>query len=135
MIAKFFREKKQASALAYAHPMVVIIMLDMLLFIENHNKRAEITSFIRSPELEKKLGAVSSTHREARAFDLHCNSWDANFMKEFKTYFANKYQGFGAISSKTHKEKLIYVHNNGNGKHCHVQLTRNFATPNSWIYL
>jgi hypothetical protein len=130
---KYFKNPKHATHLMHLHPMVVLVMVDMILFIQANGYTPLVTSVIRTPDESKRLGAVSATHEGARAFDLRCNDWNESFKKEFQTYFKNKYKGHGAISSTTKEERLVYIHGTGDNEHVHVQLNQSYGNPLAWM--
>jgi hypothetical protein len=130
---KHFKNPKHATHLLYIHPMVVFIMADMIMYIASNGYTPMVTSVIRSPHEDRKLGAQSTTHQGGRSFDLRCNDWSDSFKKEFQTYFVNKYKGHGAISAKSGQENLIYIHGNGDNEHVHVQLNQTYGDPLAWM--
>lgn len=131
-VINFFKQSKDSKGILQVHPMTALVLIDMLLFINTNGQKAEVTSFIRDPHHNRLVGAKSETHVDGRAFDLHCKTWPAEFLKEFVTYFSHKYKGHGAISSSTGEEKLIVVHGEGENLHCHVQLSLIYNVPDCW---
>jgi hypothetical protein len=131
----YFKNPKHAQHMLRMHPMTLFIMMDMLLFISSNGHEAIVTSMIRTPHEDRKLGAKHDTHQTARSVDIRCNDWSSDFKKEFETYFENKYKGYGAISSKTGKENLVEIHGKGENEHVHVQLSREYEVKNAWLLI
>lgn len=134
-VVDYFKHKGHEKGLFYVHPFAAFMLMDMLIFINTHGQKAEVTSFIRDPHENRRVGARSTSHVDGRSFDLHCKSWPSDFLKEFKTHFEKKYKGHGAISGSTGKEALIVAHGKGENFHCHIQLSREYSSPDCWKYL
>ena len=107
-----------------------MIMFDMLVYCENRGYDFIVTSTVSTIAEDKKLGRVSRTHRESRAWDVSTigAGWDGVFIKNFITHFSKKYADYAAINTKGEK-RLIVNHNSGNGPHLHIQLHSRYATP------
>lgn len=129
---KHFKNPKDATHLMHLHPMVVLIMVDMILYVSANGYNPVITSVIRTPDQNRRVGSVSDTHVTGRSFDVRCKDWDNNFKKEFKTYFENKYKGHGAIGQDG-TEKLVVIHGEGDNNHCHIQVARVYGDPMVWM--
>jgi hypothetical protein len=130
---KYFKNPKHASHLMYVHPMTALILMDMILYISASGYNPMVTSFIRTPHDDRKVGATSDTHQGGRAFDLRCKDWSEEFKKEFQIFFENKYKGHGAVSAKTGTENLVYIHGIGDNEHVHVQLSKIYGDPLAWM--
>jgi hypothetical protein len=129
----YFKNPKHAQHMLRMHPMTLFIMMDMLLYISASGHEAIVTSMIRTPHEDRKLGAKSTVHQGGRAFDLRSKDWTTEFEKEFETHFENKYKGYGAISIKTLTENLVEVHGEGENRHAHIQLAPTYGDPLAWM--
>jgi hypothetical protein len=129
---KHFKNPKDATHLMHLHPMVVLIMVDMILFVSSNGYTPMITSVIRTPDQNKRVGSTSDVHTTGRGVDLRCKDWSEDFKKEFKTYFENKYKGHGATGHDG-KEKLVVIHGEGENIHCHIQVARVYGDPMVWM--
>lgn len=103
------------------------ILNDMAEWAKAHGLPLVVTASVSSPEEDHKLCRISSTHREARAFDLSIHGWLRVAIHEFVAHFEAKYLHVAALSPKTLAPALIVVHDNGHGEHMHVQLAKVFA--------
>jgi hypothetical protein len=134
MACKYFKDHKSSHSLLYMHPMAIMVMMDMLLYIVANGETAMITSAIRTPHQDRVLQAQSETHQGARAWDLHANSWSKEFRKQFFDHFTLKYKGHGA-TNKAGEEVLIVFHGVGDNFHAHIQLSRLYTIPDAWLHL
>jgi hypothetical protein len=131
---EYFKNPKDAIHILHMHPMAVLIMMDMLIYIAANGEQARVTSAIRTPHQDRMAKAQSSTHQGARAFDLHANSWNIKFVDEFVKHFTEKYRGYGA-TNPFGEERLIVMHGEGDNFHAHVQLSRHYTIPDAWLHL
>lgn len=108
--------------LLFISPWLMLVLADMSLYCHVNCLPFKITSLIRSEEQELAVKARSRTHKEGRAADISLDNWTQEQAKGFEVYFSRKYEDFAAISKTTQEPRLIYIHNNGHGKHAHVQV-------------
>lgn len=102
-----------------------MILDDMAFWITHVKKLKFVITDLLSEELEdKKLSRVSKSHQEGRAADIRVRDWPLSIRKEFEDYFELKYKKWAAISASTNKRNLIVIHDNGNGIHCHIQVSK-----------
>ena len=101
-----------------------VIAEDMGRFFVLNNYRLIITDIISNEAEDKALGRVSASHREGRAYDFRTWNLPEEFLARVEKEFETRYKNWAAISSKTGKPELIVYHDNGNGKHGHVQIRR-----------
>jgi hypothetical protein len=134
-LVDYFKDKKHAMGTLYVHPFAAFMLMDMLMFISAAGQKAEVTSFIRDPSENRSVGAKGTSHVDGRSWDLHCKSWTKTFRKEFETHFERKYKGQGAISGRTGLEDLVVMHGKDENFHCHVQLSREYSSPDCWRFL
>jgi hypothetical protein len=132
-VLECFKFQNQSHHLLHIHPMVALVAFDMIVFIMANGYNPLITSMIRTPHENKKVGGKSSTHETGRAFDLRCKDWSRDFISEFTAYFTRKYKGHGAVSATDGQEKLIVIHGEGENIHIHVQLNNNYGDPVAWL--
>jgi hypothetical protein len=127
-----FKNPKDAQGLLYCHPMLLLIVADMMLYISASGYSPVVTSLIRTPHEDRLLGAVGTAHQEGRGADIRCNDWSKEFKLQFESHFEAKYKGYGAISSKTGKENMIEIHGEGDSEHVHIQLKKDYQISNAW---
>lgn len=108
--------------LLFISPWLAIILMDISLFAYDRGLPFKLTSIIRTAEQDRILGASSKTHQQGRAFDFSIVEWSVSEINDLISYLNKKYKGYGAISAKDGKERLIIVHDIGNGEHAHVQV-------------
>lgn len=92
-----------------------------------------ITSLIRSPEYDKKLGSKSKTHQDGRAFDFSIKSkhgWTYETIQHLINLVNENFKDIGAINLAGESRPII-IHKNldGSGDHSHVQVRRNVLLP------
>lgn len=108
------------------HPVALSIMEEMILWIEKRGYEPCITDTVSTALEDKVLERVSTTHLEARAWDIRCVDWKEVDCKDFEKYFNKKYIHVGALSLSDKKPKFIVRHK-GTAIHMHCQLNRSFA--------
>lgn len=86
-----------------------------------------ITSSVSTYGEDMFLRRVSASHREARAFDISIKGWSENDIKQFENNMTIAYRKYAAVSGSTGLPALVVVHDNGNGRHIHVQLHKRYA--------
>lgn len=118
----------------YCHPMLLLILADMTMYIAASGYNPVITSLIRNPDQNRKVGSVSDTHTTGRSIDFRAKDWDEIFIKDFTNHFATKYKGHGAVGADG-KEKLLVFHGEGDNFHLHVQISREYTVPDAWLRL
>jgi hypothetical protein len=97
---------------------------------QEHLKRdLVITETVTTPAEDLALKRVSNSHATGRAFDISCRGWNQNDIDALTAALKDTYGAVGAISGKTKKPNLVYVHNAGSGIHFHVQVSNEYATP------
>jgi hypothetical protein len=130
---KYFKNPKHATHLMHVHPMTALVIMDMLLYIQDSGYNPLITSFIRTPDDDRRASAKHDTHQSARSVDIRCHDWSNDFKEQFEKHFENKYKGHGAISAKTGQENLIEIHGEGDNEHVHVQMAKIYGNPLAWM--
>lgn len=108
-------------------PMLLLIVSDINYYCVRNKVPFIITSTIRTPDEDKAIGAVSKTHQEGRAVDISTRKMSRDFIEDLIKHFSDKYKGWGAISSRDLKERLIVYHD-GTAPHLHVQVAPNEKT-------
>ena len=129
-----FKNPKDAQGLLYCHPMLLLIVADMMLYISASGYSPVVTSLIRTPDQNRRVGSVSDTHTTGRSMDFRAKDWDEKFIKDFTNHFSEKYKGKGATGSDG-KEKLLVFHGEGENFHLHVQISREYTIPDAWLRL
>ena len=90
-----------------------------------------ITSTWTTKEEDIKDNRVSLSHRNKRAFDFVGVEWSEFDIKEFISYFSQRFGNHGAFSKADGKQRLIVYHENNNikgaRKHFHIQINPDSA--------
>lgn len=104
----------------------LMVLCDVVLWARGKQLPISITDAVTSLEEDQKLKRVSSTHREARAFDLSTRGWPKDAIDEAVRVFGFKYRPIAAIGEDG-SPRLVYFHNAGTGDHLHFQVAKRFA--------
>ena len=97
---------------------------DMALYCYNHGKKFILTDILSDALEDKKLGRLSASHSEGRAFDFRTLGWSKDFIDKFEKHFETKYVKVAAVGATSGNRNLLEFHNNGNGDHGHCQIQR-----------
>ncbi len=109
----------------FLNPNVLMILAYVNLFCFENNIDFQITSMIRTPEDDLRLGAKSTTHSTGRAFDFSIrkeHGWDDFKVQKLVGELETLYSHIGAISRVDGIAKPIVVHDSGTGMHAHIQV-------------
>jgi hypothetical protein len=122
----FVDEKRDELLEEYQHlqPQAQILAEDMGRFFQMNGYKLILTDIISNEAEDKRLGRVSSSHREGRAWDFRTRGLPKDFLAIVEKRYEHLYKHWAAISKESGKENLILYHNNGNGEHGHVQIRR-----------
>lgn len=99
-----------------------IVMEDMALFCQSAGVEFIVTDIVSNPDEDKRLGRVSKSHSEFRAFDFRIWHWSKEFLAKFEQVFEHRYKHWAALSKETLQPNLIVYHDNGHGNHGHCQI-------------
>jgi len=103
------------------------ILVDMGFYCQARGVDLVVTDSFSTLEEDKRLGRVSSSHREGRAVDLRTRDWTENFIKTFVNDFESRFGDIGAISGSDLQRRLIVDKSKTKQPHLHVQLSRDYA--------
>lgn len=117
-------EKQLLGEFQELHPRAQILAEEMGRFFVLNGYQLILTDIISNPEEDKRLGRVSASHSEGRAFDFRTHGIPKEFLAKVEQRFEHLYKNVAAISKSTGKPNLIIYHDNGNGPHGHVQIRR-----------
>jgi len=120
-----FKEEQIRQRSLRLHPIAMMILCDMLFWAKTNDCPFVVTDTVSTEAEDLELKRVSSTHRDARAFDISLREWDATLKQRFITHFRLKYDIYSAMG-KDGKNRLIVEHDAGTGNHLHVQLSTAF---------
>lgn len=126
-----FKNSRDFRHLLYVHPMLVMVMFDMVNYCNERNMPFKVTSLIRTPQHNISIGSTSSTHPEGRAFDMSVRGWQAYDIGDFVDHFNRKYKDIAAISSSTRKPTLVVYHV-GTAEHLHIQINPKYSMGQPW---
>jgi len=101
-----------------------VILEDMALFCSRAGHKFVITDLLSEESEDKKLNRVSTSHRDGRAADIRVRDWPLEFRRLFELNFEKLYSHWAATSKATGKKNLIFIHDNGNALHCHIQVSK-----------
>lgn len=125
-MTKIFKTKDDFERFLSLHPVALAVLFDMRLYCFERDLRFQVTSTISTPEEDSLLQRESSTHREARAFDLSVREWSTYQIFLFIEHFNSKYKAYAAISASSGLPVLV-LHHDGTAKHLHVQISKRYA--------
>lgn len=118
------QEKQLLEEWQELNPKAQMIAEDMARYFELNGFKFIITDIISNEAEDKRLGRVSASHREGRAFDFRTRGLPREFLDGLEKRFEHIYERWAAISSQGQKKNLIEYHDNGHGDHGHVQIRR-----------
>ena len=81
-----------------------------------------ITESLTTKDQDDKLGRISSSHREGRAFDIGIRNMSEAVLNSFIEHFEERYNSYGAVSKVDGKRRFIVHRPHGSGPHLHVQI-------------
>lgn len=113
-----FKDESEAIELTGIHPVLGVILFDMVNYCTIKNLPFKVTCVIRTLEENIKMKAVSLTHVEGRAFDISIQGWDLFKIDEFCIHFNRKYMQYA---------KPVALFHEGTAPHIHVQVFRNVS--------
>jgi hypothetical protein len=117
-------EKALLEEYQHLHPKAQMIAEEMGRYFVLNNFRMIITDIMSDATEDEALHRISASHREGRAFDFRVHGIPQEFLDEVEKRFEHLYKQVAAISLKSGQPELIVYHDNGNGKHAHVQIRR-----------
>ena len=109
-------------------PRIIEMIGGVAKFCKENKITFMITSAIRSPERNKEVKSVSSTHVDGRAVDFSIKAywgWTPKLIKNLEKYIEKRYGEYG-LYGPLQKQKVIVIHDagNGSGLHAHLQVSR-----------
>lgn len=130
-----FKKPDYFRHLLYCHSKLAMIFFDMKDYCDEKGLPFCLTSFIRSIERDKQLGASSKTHQQGRAFDLSVKGWDVYAITDFINHFNLKYKHLAAISVEDLMPRLVVYHEGTTSWHLHIQIHSRYSIENAWANL
>lgn len=100
------------------------ILEDCARWVVANGYKFVVTDLLSEASEDKKLNRISTAHQEGRAADIRTRDWPEEFVKKFLTFIEAAHGHHGAISKKDGKRRVAVYHNNGNGIHFHIQISR-----------
>ena len=110
----------------YLHPFVFQVMEEMIEWCLEKGVNPVVTETVTTLIEDAKLGRLSKSHQQGRAFDLRSRDWPRPLLKEFEDHFNSKYGKLGAIGGTTLQPDLIVWHDAGFGEHFHIQFNKSY---------
>lgn len=123
----YFKEGKEPELLLEfqeLHARGQLVAEDMGRWLSLKGYKLIITDIMSDQTEDEALGRVSPSHREGRAFDFRTRGIPQHILDELEKRFEHIYKHWAAISLASGKPNLILYHDNGNGRHAHVQIRR-----------
>lgn len=114
-------EKELKEEFKLLKPTAQRVAIHMAQYCVENGFRLIITDVMSDLTEDLKLGRVSASHREGRAFDFRIHGWSKEFKDKFETFFESYYATVAAVSKETGKPNLILYHN-VKGLHGHCQI-------------
>lgn len=103
------------------------VLCEMAAYCEERGLPFELTDSVSTEAEDVALDRVSDEHRGGRAFDFSLHGWIDLAVRAFVTYFEQKFISVAAVGLKSGTGHLIVIHDNGHGRHAHVQVSRTYA--------
>ena len=100
-------------------PAILPIFTYVVLYAKNNDLPCEITSLISD---RKDVVAVSTTHKDGRAFDLSISGWSMFHIKRLVHNVNINFATIAAISFETGNPTAAIDKNHGTGPHIHFQV-------------
>lgn len=122
-----FKWKKDINLTLKMHPVASLLMLYMSLWASERGLPFTVTSTVSTKDEDAKLGRVSTSHLDGRAFDISIKGWTIDEQTDFFIDHVEKYGHLGAYSHNG-EQKLIVIHD-GTAPHIHVQIKPGISFP------
>ena len=126
MNKEYFKDEEVYNGYYKLHPKLQEIMGLVFIWCENRNIKPVVTATMSDADNDERLGRVSASHQQGRAFDLRSRDWDRDLIPVFIDHFSSLYGHLGAVGLKTGLPRLIVFHDVGHGEHFHIQLNTTF---------
>jgi hypothetical protein len=110
--------------LSQMHPAIVLMIAWTNLWCHNHGINTVWTSWMRTPEQNRKLNATSvHEYRGADLSILKKHGWTKELVRKYELEFQIEFHDLGALVGEFQdfKSVPIKIHNSGHGKHAHLQ--------------
>lgn len=125
-----FKHKKDMSLFFTLHPYLILIFADLNAYAyDKYGIQLTVTATASTLEEDKKLGRVSSSHRNKIALDIRTSDLpDVFIIQDLVNYINSKeeYRDYRYLSNSG-VYRLAYFHNNSNGDHIHLALHSRYA--------
>ena len=126
-----FKNKEDQMLFSLLNPILIMIYADLYTYAkENYQIELTITDTVSTPEKDKKLGRVSSSHQEGRALDVRTRDIDVFIVNDLVNYINYKwaYQKYRYMS-KEGNMRLAYLHI-GTASHIHLAIHSKYKVNN-----
>jgi hypothetical protein len=121
-----FKTEQVEKRFSNIHLTLVAMCRAMDEYCDLHGMEFMLTETRTTPEEDKALGRVSTSHAEGRAVDIRTKDWPEAFRTRFIETFTIRFGGMGAYSKDGKRNFLVY-HDSGHGAHIHAQLDKTFS--------
>lgn len=108
-------------------PRLLKVVFFIAEYCENNEVTFVVTSMIRTPERNRQVKSLSTTHVDGRAVDFSVReSWGWNEAKLaiLTEEVQMRYNFIGAYSYLGKQRTILLIHDAGNGNHMHLQVDR-----------
>lgn len=106
------------------HPILCMVLGYAHIWAFNNDLPFVVTSAVSDIEKDRRLGRVSSSHRDRRAVDLSIKGWTTDNLDDFKIDVESRFGQYGAISYSDHEKRLVVVKSD----HIHLQISPEMAS-------
>ena len=130
-----FKKEEDKMLFSLLHPALIMIYTDLHLYAwEKHRVNLVITQTVSTMEQDKKLGRVSSSHREHRAIDIRTKDLPILVVNDLVSYINTRwaYKKYHYLSNSGSR-RLAYFHH-GSEQHIHLAIGAQYAITNSQSY-
>ena len=124
-----FKHERDKMLFHEVHVVLQLIFADMNLYsFLNFNKQLVITDTVSTLSEDKRLGRVSSSHRQKRAIDISVKGISDKQVSELLDFINYKpeYREYHYLSNGG-AYRLAYRHDSNNGDHIHLAIHSRFA--------
>lgn len=127
-----FKDDDDRMLFSFMNPILIMIYADLYNYaLDKHRVKLVVTQTFSTAAQDKKLGRVSSAHREGRAIDIRTRNLDPKVIKDLCNYINThfKYKKYKYMT-RTGGERLAYYHNAGHGAHIHLAIHSRYKVDN-----
>ena len=84
---------------------------------------------------DKAVGRKHATHREGRAIDIRANHMEKELAEQVAVILTNWFNFCGAFSKGSGKRAVVVLHGEGDNRHFHIQVDRDFEAEHFPVFI